>query len=136
MSENVLLPKPLSSALPEPAVGIFWFVNGVLVAVGVAVSRADRYGDCLTYDGGHAELWEAWSMAGPVWLRGHALPAAILSTEYDAHPRGRVIFDERQQSFMIYADRRLQRPAQIALLQERFGLKSVSTTVLGDSHYR
>lgn len=116
------------------SVGIFWLVDGELVAVGCAIAEASAYGDCLTYDGGHAEHWDSWRDAGAGWLRAHGLPQAILTTEYEAHPRGRIVHDG--EGFVIYADRRLQGRATVRLIRERFDLVDVPVRVRGDPHYR
>ncbi|WP_174279398.1 hypothetical protein [Sphingomonas bacterium] len=116
------------------AVGIFWMVDDVLVAAGCELEHAAPYGDCLTYDGGHAEHWEQWQQAGGHWLNANGLPAAILTSEYDEHPRGRIVKDPG--GFVLYADRRLQTPARIAAVCERFGLEVGSTSIRSDSHYR
>lgn len=117
----------------SPGVGIFWMVGGDLVAAGCAVDEASPYGDCLTYDGGHAEHWERWQAAGARWLADHHLPLAILSTEYDQHPRGRIV--REPECFVIYADRRLQRPGDLSAIRARFGLDQMPVVVRSDSHY-
>lgn len=116
------------------SVGIFWLVDGVLVAAGCALEDADRYGDCLTYDGGHAEHWDRWQEAGGRWLVEHDLPATILTSEYDEHPRGRIV--KEVDRFVLYADQRLQTPTHIATICERFGLESSVTSIRSDAHYR
>lgn len=72
-------------------VGIFWFVEGSLVAVACPLKEAVAYGDCLTYDGGHAEHWERWQKSGVRWLRTNGLPQHIAYTDYEEHPRGRIV---------------------------------------------
>jgi hypothetical protein len=116
------------------AVGIFWLVDDVLVAAGCAVEQAAQYGDCLTYDGGHADHWERWQKAGGRWLTEHGLPAAILTSEYDAHPRGRII--KEPAGFVLYADRRLQTAPRIAVIRKRFELENEVVTVRSDEHYQ
>ena len=76
--------------MPE-AVGIFWFVGDELIAVVCDLTNAVPYGDCLTYDGGHAEHWEAWQKAGASSLRSSGLPERIATSEYEEHPRGRIV---------------------------------------------
>jgi len=134
--------RPCTQAAPQPlsangtAVGLFWFVGDVLVAAGVQLSDAVRYGDCLTYDGGHMDHWEKWRKVGSAWLKRNGLPIEILQTEYDAHPRGRVVFDQSVSAFVIYADARLHNPAQIACLRQRFSLADQPVIVRTDAHYR
>lgn len=116
------------------AVGIFWMVDGVLVAAGCGLEDAARYGECLTYDGGHAEQWEAWQKAGGRWLAKNGLPSSILTTEYDEHPRGRIV--KEPTGFVLYADWRLQGRAQVSAICERFGLDRSAVSVRSDPHYR
>lgn len=116
------------------SVGIFWLVDGLLIAAGCAVEDAESYGDCLTYDGGHAEHWERWQEAGARWLTEHGLPTCIMTSEYDEHPRGRIV--KEQAGFVLYADRRLQTPVQIAAICVRFGLSRKSTSIRSDAHYQ
>lgn len=116
------------------SVGIFWCVGETLVAVVCPLEDAVSYGDCLTYDGGHAEHWEKWQEAGAGWLRKNALPAGIATSEYDEHPRGRIV--KEPDLFVLYADRRLQTPERLAEIRQRFGLLDATCVVRGDSHYR
>ena len=119
--------------MPE-AVGIFWFVDDELVAVKCFLPDAVPYGDCLTYDGGHAEHWEAWQKAGPSSLRASGLPPQIATSEYEEHPRGRIV--KEPDKFVLYADRRLQTPKRLAEIRKRFGLLEVRCVVRSDTHYR
>ena len=116
------------------SVGIFWLVDGALVAAGCAIEDAASYGDCLTYDGGHAEHWDSWQEAGGRWLAEHGLPAGILTSEYDEHPRGRIV--KTPDGFVLYVDRRLQTPAYLDAICERFGLDRSTTSIRSDAHYR
>ena len=109
-------------------------MNGRIVAAGCPIDMAIPYGDCLTYEGGHAEHWEQWQQAGSAWLLQHQLPLAILNTEYDAHPRGRVV--KSPTDFIIYADKRLQNNGQISAICHHFGLKRELVSVLSDLHYQ
>ena len=118
----------------EPSLGIFWLVAGQLVAAGCPLKHAGLYGDCLTYDGGHAEHWEKWKEAGQRWIEKNGLPLAILTSEYDEHPRGRVV--KEPAGFVIYADRRLHKPTFIARICHRFNLDPSFVTVRSDAHYR
>lgn len=117
-------------------VGLFWFIKPTILAVGVEITNADEYGDCLSFDGGHAELWDDWRSMDAASLRRSGVPLAVLSSEYDEHPRGRVIFDRRADVFMVYADRRLHAPVKIEALKRRFGLTGVVCRVRSDPHYR
>lgn len=120
--------------MDDARVGIFWFVAGHLVATGCPVREAVSYGDCLTYDGGHAETWALWREAGASWLDGAGLPRLILSSEYDEHPRGRVV--RTPDRFVIYADRQAQHAQALAAIRAAFCLAKDMALVRSDAHYR
>ncbi|AMK16832.1 MULTISPECIES: hypothetical protein [unclassified Sphingobium] len=133
--------QPKSDAYnPEgPCVGIFWRVptsNGPkLVSHVVSLKDADEYGDFLTHPTGHYEVWEAWRAAGSAALKRIGLPIEIVSSEYEEHPRGRVVFDRRAEQFIVYADRRLQKAAIISDIAELFAIGGHPHIVRSDSHY-
>ncbi|RVU14215.1 hypothetical protein EOE48_24220 [Methylobacterium oryzihabitans] len=124
----------------EPSVGIFWGVpdggRTVLVTDHTPLTEAEVYGDCLTHPRGHHEVWEAWRKLGATALRRCGLPPAIVSHEYEAFPRGRVVYMREPALFTLYADRRLQRPETIADILQLFGLNGQTHTVRSDAHYR
>lgn len=125
---------------PVPSVGIFWGVpeggRTLLVTDCTVLAEAEVYGDCLTHPRGHHEVWEAWRRLGATALRRRGLPLVIASHEYEAFPRGRVVFMRGHALFTLYADRRLQRPETIAELVQLFGLCGERHTVCSDAHYR
>lgn len=124
----------------EPSVGIFWGVpdsgRTVLVTDRTPLAEAETYGDCLTHPRGHYEVWEAWRRLGATTLRRRGLPPAIAGHEYEAFPRGRVVYRRGPGLFTLYADRRLQRPDTIADLIQLFGLAGQPHVVHSDMHYR
>lgn len=58
----------------------------------------------------------------------------IVDTEYDAHPRGRIVKEPVR--FVIYADRRIQTTPRLQAVRERFELPADRTVVRSDLHYR
>ena len=80
---------------PEPKVGIFWVVDGMLLIDSIPISEAEPYGDHLTHPRGHAEVWEKYQRAGAVPTR----------MEYEESARGRVMFDTKTRRFTFLADR-------------------------------
>ncbi|KQP08235.1 hypothetical protein ASF28_12360 [Methylobacterium sp. Leaf99] len=133
-------PDTPSREPPAPCVGIFWGVldsgRTVLVTDRTTLVEAEPYGDCLTHPRGHHEVWEAWRRLGATALRRRGLPPAIAGHEYEAFPRGRVVYMRGPVLFTLYADRRLQRPDTIALLVRLFGLTGEHHAVRSDAHYR
>lgn len=136
----------MSAPAPEPApgtgaaVGIFWWVSDaggpVLVTDATPLAQAERYGAALTHPRGHDEVWEEWRRLGPAGLARRGLPAAIAWSEYEEHPRGRIVADARGELVTLYADRRLQRPEIIARVAAAFGLTGRRVVVRSDAHYR
>ena len=129
-----------SKAVTEPSVGIFWGVpdsgRTVLVTDRTTLAEAEAYGDCLTHPRGHHEVWEAWRRLGATALRRRGLPPAIAGHEYEAFPRGRVVYMRGPALFTLYADQRLQRTETIADLVRLFGLSGQDHAVRSDAHYR
>ncbi|TXM95362.1 hypothetical protein [Methylobacterium sp. WL116] len=125
-----------------PSVGIFWGVpdgapsNRVLVIDATPLNHAEPYGAALTHARGHYDVWEAWQALGPAGLKRRGLPAAIAWSEYETHPRGRIVYDTATCVFTIYADRRIQVPDFIQRIVSAFGLTEAQFVVRGDSHYR
>lgn len=134
MSTTVTPKSALAST--TPAVGIFWCVGGALLIDRSVLAEAEPYGDFLTHAHGHYERWEEWQALGGPGLVAKGYPVVIASTEYEEWPRGRVVYETMQRRFILYADRRLQRPEVIILIKKAFGLEQVETVVLSDSHYR
>ena len=129
--------SPNAAAAPsEPYVGIFWSVDNVLVIDRATLAAAEPYGDCLTHPVGHYELWERWRKLGAWRLAALRLPARIVASEYDEHPRGRVVYERPPNRFVIYADRRLQEPETIAAIRRVFGLDKAEVEVRSDAHYK
>jgi hypothetical protein len=101
----------------------------------VSLAEADEYGDFLTHPSGHYEVWESWQRAGVNQIKAMGLPPAIASTEYEAHPRGRVVYNRVSKSFIVYADKRLQNRLTIKKIANLFGISNHRYVVASDSHY-
>jgi hypothetical protein len=120
----------------QPSLGIFWRVSGVLVIDRSILADGEPYGACLTHAAGHYERWENWRALGAERLRAIDFPDLIASTEYEEWPRGRIIYEKVAKRFVLYADRRLQKPDVIDALKRAFGLLEAEVTVMSDFHYR
>jgi hypothetical protein len=123
-----------------PRVGIFWLIaesgREVLITDSVPLSQGEPYGNCITHPRGHYEMWERWRRAGAFWLAHNGLPTAICQTEYEEHPRGRIVYERSADLFVIYADRRLQSARTINRIVEAFRLPAERFAVRSDDHYR
>lgn len=131
-----MMEKQMSDVQAATKVGIFWMVGDRLIAAGCELQDGEPAGDWIDYPGGHADYWERWQEAGRQWLIQHDLPLEILSSEYDEHPRGRIVFDRRAGHFLLYADRRLQTANRLGQIKRAFGLGNATVKVLSDPHYR
>lgn len=127
-------------AVAAPHVGFFWFVREAgfwhLVADRMPVAEAEPYGDCRTHPGGHYELWTMLAGKGHSWLKANGFPTLITSSEYEAHPRGRVVYDTVSEGFVIYLDPRIYGPQFRACLKAAFGLGGQKLTFRRDAHYQ
>lgn len=121
-------------------VGPFWVVEekgqAAIIAVAVPFDRASAYGDMLTADTGHLEHWSRLARRGARALREAEIPTAPVWSEYEEWPRGRVLYDRRNQRFVLRADRQLHRPEFVRLIADHFGLVAAGATILPDDHYR
>ena len=89
-------------------VGVFWSVGGKLVWEKVSLDQAEEYGEFLT-SRGHYSVWSDWQDLTTKERRQREVPETVAFSEYEEHPRGRVVFHSPSQTFIIYADRRLQK---------------------------
>jgi len=133
---TIIIAPKAALAPTQPAVGIFWLVNDVLAIDRTTLEDAEPYGDCLTHAAGHYERWQEWQALSDAQRASAGYPDRIASTEYDQWPRGRIVHETPQRRFVIYADRRLQRPDIIDALKIAFGLNEAEVIVRSDSHYR
>jgi hypothetical protein len=121
-----------------PSVGIFWLVETTVgtthwLTAGCSLEAAEPFGDFLTFDDGHYEVWERWrhtkDLDAP--LRG-----LVRSYEYEDWPRGRIVYDRSKNRFTLYADRKLMKAETIARIREQFALPAELASVKSDFHYQ
>lgn len=130
------------SGVPSvPNVGIFWRVPGdaglpILLVDRVSLHAAEPYGECLTHPGGHFEVWSGWRALPAPERRRRGIPSVVAQSEYEDHPRGRIVYSKPDHTFWLYADRRLQSPKILAEIRRAFGLVAEACLVKSDAHYR
>ncbi|MDO4488151.1 MAG: hypothetical protein Q4B67_03590 [Eubacteriales bacterium] len=73
-------------------VGLFFYVKGRLLFHGCSLSEAEKYGNNLIYPGGHFDIWER-----NYYKKYHV--------DYDYYPRGRVVYRIKDETFVVYGDR-------------------------------
>ena len=126
--------------LHAPHLGIFWFVRDChgqphVLTVTCALTAAEQYGDCLTCPAGHYLTWAAWRRGRPKPPLP-ALAPLIARNEYEAWPRGRIVYERPTDKFIIYADRQLLTARRVALIRNHFHLPPERTVARSDLHYR
>jgi hypothetical protein len=115
------------SCTPEPSVGIFWLFRDELITDSTPLSKAEPYGTALTHPAGHEDYWARLQHTG-------AVPAEV---EYEEPPRGRVVFDGREQRFHLYADKCiLSQRKVVRKIMDAMHLPPGETSEGRDSHYR
>ena len=126
---------------PDPLqIGLFWMVEdhgrAALIACSVPLAEAAAYGEMLTIEIGHSDHFAALARRGGRDPRSACVPSALLWSEYDEWPRGRVLFDRTSGRFIIRADQQFHRPDRIARIARYFGFEAASAAILPDDHYR
>lgn len=107
-----------------------------LIVYGIPLRRADIYGEMLTVDRGHAEIWEALAALGIRSLAMQGLPRVLLISGYDDFPRGRIVYDPAAKKFTVWADPKLHRPDIVEALKSGFSIGEAAYRVECDDHYR
>jgi len=111
----------------EPRVGIFWLFGDRLLIDSTPVSAAEPYGDCLGHSKSHIDFWTEHQRLGD-------LPR---DTEYEEHPRGRVVYNTKTGRHCLCADRCiLRRKTVVERLIKTMHLPIEMVDTLTDSHYR
>jgi hypothetical protein len=123
-----------------PSLGIFWAVTDPygrphLLAHPCALADGEPYGDCITSPAAHYETWEAWRRGQPKPPLA-ALVAMIGRDEYENWPRGRIVYEQTPDRFVVYADRKLLPPLWLAQIRAHFHLPPKRTIARSDLHYR
>lgn len=100
------------------SVALFFCVNGKLLLHSVPLEKAEPYGDFLNYPYSHDLVWEKCHRS-------------TFPVDFDYYPRGRVIYNRAEDSFIIYHDRCITEQARA--LQQRYGDRAVLRL---DEHYQ
>ena len=71
------------------------------------------------------------------WDRRDAeLSGLVRNFEYEYWPRGRIVFDRENNSFTLYADRKLMRDDVLAAIRRKFCISEQPTSTKTDFHYQ
>ncbi|MHB8763297.1 MAG: hypothetical protein ACYDA8_02970 [Deferrisomatales bacterium] len=112
---------------PDGKVGIYWYVEGVVVGDAVPFLEAEPYGEALQH-GGHYEFWLGLKPRNPA-------ERTLKEREYDYYPRGRAVFFPERGALRLYVDPCLNRGATKDAL-DFFGHDEHPVEVEQDEHYR
>jgi len=116
----------LHTEQPEPRVGIFWLLDGRVIIDSTPLSMTEHYGTALTHPASHIDHWTSLQ-------RNREVPGEL---EYEMPPRGRVVYDQRERRFHLYADRCILRRRDVgAGIMEAMHLPD-DTALATDDHYR
>ena len=103
-------------------VGLFFVVNGALLLHKCTLAEAERNGDFLNHHESHYDVWQ----------RDHASKYCV---DFDYFPRGRVIYNNREERFIVYIDRCLD-SLEVERILAAFGLERNNSDVAFDEHYQ
>src|ERR1035441_4486160 len=111
----------------EPQVGIFWLLGDRLIIDTTPMSGGEQYGDCLNHPKSHIDYWTERQRLGD-------LPR---DTEYEEHPRGRVVYNTKTDRYSFCADRCiLRKKSVVKRIVKAMHLPIEMTDVLTDGDYR
>jgi hypothetical protein len=110
----------------SPQLGIVFLVKGKLLIASGPVSDGEDYGDFKNYPGDHPTYWTELQRAG-------AVPG---DSEYEEHPRGRVVLNRKTGQYSLYLDRCiLKKQNVVSRIVSQLHLPA-DTAVTTDPHYR
>ena len=123
-ARNLAVQRSRMAAMPE--VGIFWLIDGKLVADSISWRQADIHGGFYNGKNDHAALWTMLQRLMPQWK----------GNEYTDFPRGRVLFDAMEEVFLVYSSQAIVKsPGVRATILAEFKLPLAATKFEADYHY-
>lgn len=110
-----------------PEVGIFWVVDGKPIIFGDPLNEAEAWGEFKNFKQSHESMWSGFLQ------RNGLVPR---DAEYYDYPRGRVVYNTRNNSFNFFADRCiLKDDAMVQRVLAELHLPSQTKTE-SDPHYK
>lgn len=107
-------------------IGIFFVVDEVLISDALPVEQGERYGGHIQY-GAHYDYWLSLEPTT-------AAEAALKSHAYDYYPRGRAVFDVKQNQVKLYIDCCVDQAA-LSMIRSLLRLPN-DTSISNDEHYQ
>lgn len=111
-----------------PKVGIFFFVAGKIIMDAVPLEQGEPYGDAIQHNS-HYEFWERL-------VPKNIAERNLKSRDYNAYPRGRVVYFQKQKTFRIYRDACLKPEKEIEKVIAKFELAGEKMELMKDAHYK
>ena len=105
-------------------VGIFWIYRGQLILKAVPLQDGLDDGDFINGPEDHLTYWDTVRRTRP----------ALRSVEYDAVPRGRVLYKKAEGQCYVYMDKVLHHEDVKTMLRHHFALPA-ETPFYTDIHY-
>ena len=106
-----------------PTIGLFFSLNGKLLVYQTALNEAEVYGNFLTCPASHDTVWKK--------RIGNKTPV-----DFDFFPRGRIVYNTRENKFFVYIDKCLDTTEHIAKIIEVFELSDREYAIEFDEHYQ
>ncbi len=119
--------------------GVFWFVanetgEARLLHHACELAAGECGGDFINCRDSHYDVWSCWQRTGCP-LRD--LTRTVCRHEYEDWPRGRIIFSNTTERFMLYAAAELENTMSVEHVMRVFFLSADWTdTIFDDLHYR
>jgi len=101
-----------------PKIGPYFYIQGRLIYDAIDLSEGRPQSGKLDNSLGHDQLFDRHYRAG----------------DYINYPRGRVVWDTKTESAIVYIDRCINKPEVIFLIKEKFELSKFRVDF--DDHYR
>lgn len=113
-----------------PRIGIFWVYQQKLISKSILLSQASYssvgIADCSF---SHIDVWELEKVYLPEYPK-------LFDSEYQALPRGRILFDKKNSTFSMFADRKIVRSKlHRRMVINTFSLQTQKCIWRTDPHY-
>ena len=113
-----------------PRIGIFWVYQQKLISKSILLSQASYssvgIADCRF---SHIDVWELEKVYLPEYPK-------LFDSEYQALPRGRIVFDKKNSTFSMFADRKIVRSKlHRQMVVNAFSLQAQKCIWRTDPHY-
>jgi len=103
-------------------VGLYFYVNGDVIMEAVPIDEGIMYGELITFEKSHFDVWEESYID-------------VYHHEYDYFPRGRVVYKQRDNQFILYIDNCIDIAGKNKILK-MFGIDNKEVVLVDDDfHY-